>query len=290
MVELSNWGRWGPNDQLGTLNLITPDRRAEAAEQVRLGLSVSLSHDYLKEEAADAASPLRHEMNGVGPTGTWITDRLDVSYHGYAHSHVDALCHMAHEGRVYNGTARSEVATEDGCTQLDITVMKNGIVGRGVLMDIARLKGVEYLDPATLIYPDDLEEWERASGFRVQSGDILFVRSGRWARRAALGPWNTGNLAPGLHVSVVPWLKERGVAMMGSDYTNDRLPHGIEGAVMPIHQLTIVAMGMPLFDNLDLEYLARVAADQQRWTFMLVAAPLAVPGATGSPLNPIAIF
>jgi kynurenine formamidase len=168
--------------------------------------------------------------------------------------------------------------------------MKGGIVTRGVLMDIARLRGVEYLEPGTAIYPEDLEAWEAATGIRVGPGDAVFVRSGRWARRAAQGPWATGRLAAGLHASVAPWLHQRGVAILGSDYTNDALPSGIEGVSMPIHQLTLVAMGMPLFDNLDLEAVAVAAADRGRWEFLLVAAPLAVPGGTGSPLNPLAIF
>ena len=157
-------------------------------------------------------------------------------------------------------------------------------------MDIARLKGVPYLEPGTPIYIEDLEAWEEQAGIRVESGDIVFVRSGRWARRDAHGPWATGEEAAGLHASVIPWLRERGIAMLGSDDTNDVRPSGIEGATQPVHQLTLVAMGMPLFDNLDLESVAEEAGRQNRWEFMLVAAPLAVEGGTGSPLNPLAIF
>ncbi len=157
-------------------------------------------------------------------------------------------------------------------------------------MDMARLKGVAYLEPGTAIRVEDLEAWEREAGIRVSSGDIVFVRAGRWARRAEYGPWETGRHAAGLHASVAPWLRERGIAMLGSDYTNDALPSGVDGVTQPIHQLTIVAMGMPLFDNLDLEAVATEATRQNRWEFMLVAAPLAVEGGTGSPLNPLAIF
>mgnify|MGYP003323636702 FL=1 len=157
-------------------------------------------------------------------------------------------------------------------------------------MDIARLKGVDYLDPETPIYVDDLEAWERESGVRVEPGDIVFVRSGRWARRADVGPWATSEQSSGLHASVAPWLRERGVAMLGGDGTNDVMPSGVDGVAQPIHQLTIVAMGMPLFDNLDLEAVAAEAARQNRWEFLLVAAPLAMDGGTGSPLNPLAIF
>jgi kynurenine formamidase len=287
MAELSNRGRWGAEDERGTLNLITPEVSARAAALVRSGVSVSLSHDYIKDAAEDATSPLEHEMF---EQGAFTSDRLDFAYHGFAHSHMDALCHNSYRGVLYNGFTREEVVTPDGCARLGVTTAKQGIVTRGILMDIAALKGVDYLEPGAAILVEDLEAWEARTGVRVGEGDVVLVRSGRWARRAEEGAWATGRLAAGLHASVAPWLHARGVAMLGSDYTNDQLPSGIPGVSMPIHQLTLVAMGMPLFDNLDLEDLARVAAEQGRWEFFFVAAPLAVPGGTGSPLNPLAIF
>ena len=290
MTDLSNWGRWGDDDQLGTLNLITPQKRLQAIALARVGTSVSLSHNYLKERAEDATSPFGHEMLGIGSPGVFRSDRYTIAYHGYAHSHLDALCHMMYEGRLYNGYVRDDEVTEGGCDKLAIINYKQGIVTRGILMDIARLKGVDYLEPGTPIYVEDLEAWEREAGIRVGSGDIVLVRSGRWARRAEVGAWQTGREAAGLHASVVPWLRERGVAILGSDYTNDVLPSGVEGVTQPIHQLMLVALGTPLFDNLDLEAVAAEAARQGRWEFMLVAAPLAVEGGTGSPLNPLAIF
>lgn len=290
MTELSNWGRWGDDDQLGALNLITPEKRKQAAALVREGISVSLSHDYLTERAADATSPLVHEMLGLARPGPFVSDRYTIAYHGYAHSHMDALCHMALDGVMYNGFTRVDHVTEDGCGKLAILDVKQGIMTKGVLMDIARLKGVDYLEPGTQIYVEDLEAWERQVGVRVEPGDILLVRAGRWARRAEVGPWATGREAAGLHASVAPWLHERDVAMIGSDYTNDALPSGVDGVTQPIHQLVLVAMGVRIFDNLDLEALAAEAARQNRWEFLLTAAPLAVTGGTGSPLNPIATF
>ena len=289
MVDLSNRGRWGANDELGTLNLITPEHRVSAAGLVREGLSVSLSHDYLKERAEDATSPFGHELLG-SPQGGFLSDRYTIAYHGYAHSHMDALCHYSSDGLMYNGISRETVDLVQGCVRLGITNVKQGIVTRGILMDIARLKGVEYLEPGTPIYVEDLEAWEEEAGITVGPGDVVFVRGGRWARRAQEGPWATGRLAAGLHASVAPWLRERGVAMLGSDYTNDVYPSGVQGVVQPIHLLTLVTMGLWLFDNLDLEAVAEAAAEQGRWEFMFVAAPLAVPGGTGSPLNPLAIF
>lgn len=290
--ELSNQGRWGPNDELGTLNLITPEHRVRAARLVTEGVSVSLSHDYLKERAEDATSPFGHEILG-SPTAGYISDRYTVSYHGYAHSHMDALCHNSSGGLMYNGIPRTTVDSipgGDGCTRLGIDNAKQGVVTRGVLLDIARLKGVEYLEPGTPITIADLEAAERQAGVRVGEGDVLLVRAGRWARREETGAWATGRLGAGLHASVLPWLRQRGIAMLGSDYISDVLPSQVEGVAQPIHLITLVTMGLWLFDNLDLEAVAAEAAEQDRWEFMLVAAPLAVPGGTGAPLNPVAIF
>ncbi len=290
MTELSNWGRWGGDDELGTLNLVTPEKRRGALALATAGVSVSLSHTYLTEPDVEATSPVGYEMLGPDRPGPFRSDRYTFAYHGYAHSHMDSLCHMMHEGSLYNGYVRADEVTEEGCARLGVANYKQGIVSRGILMDVPRLKGVDYLEPGTPIRVEDLEAWEREARLRVESGDVLFVRTGRWARRAEHGPWEMNREAAGLHASVAPWLRERGVAMLGADGTNDVLPSGVEGVTQPIHQLTIVAMGMPLFDNLDLEALAAEAARQGRWEFLLVAAPLAVEGGTGSPLNPLAIF
>ena len=189
MTELSNWGRWGQDDQRGTLNLITPEKRKRAAALVQAGVSVSLSHTYLEKRSEDATSPFGHEMLRLGVPGSFVSDRFTIAYHGYAHSHMDSLCHMSHEGKgkMYNGFLPTEI-NEDGCAKFAVTNFKQGIVTRGVLMDIARLKGVEYLEPGTPIYPADLDAWEQQAGITVESGDIVFVRNGRWARRAASAP------------------------------------------------------------------------------------------------------
>ena len=290
MTELSNWGRWGDDDQLGTVNLITLEKRRSALALATAGVSVSLSHNYITERAVDATSPIGYEMLGADSPGPFRSDRYTFAYHGYAHSHLDSLCHMMHNGRMYNGFVRDDHVSADGCGRLAVINFKQGIVSRGILLDIARLKGVDYLEPGTPIYVEDLEAWEREAGVRVEPGDIVFVRNGRWARRAAMGAWAMNEQSAGLHASVAPWLRERGVAILGADGTSDVLPSQVEGVTQPIHQLTIVAMGIPLFDNLDLEAVAEEAARQNRWEFLLVAAPLAMEGGTGSPLNPLAIF
>ncbi len=291
MTELSNWGRWGKADQLGAINLITPAKRKEALKLAKEGVSVSLAHDTNAETAPDNDSPYEHTMTmtGENPRGTWSLDKFGVSFHGYQHTHLDALCHMFWQGKMYNGFSQADV-TRQGAGKLSITNLKRGILTRGILMDIPRLKGVAYLEPGTPIYPEDLEAWEKKAGLKLRPGDAVFIRTGRWARRAAAGPWNISQLSAGLHASCARWLKQRDIALLGSDAASDLLPSGVPGLTHPIHQLTLVAMGMNIFDNCDLEALSEEAARRNRWEFLLTAAPIALVGGTGSPLNPIATF
>jgi len=229
-------------------------------------------------------------MLGIDRPGPFRSDRYTFAYHGYAHSHMDSLCHMMHEGKMYNGYVRDDEVTATGCSKLSTINFKRGILSRGVLIDIAQLKGVDFLEPGTPIYVEDLEAWERETGVTVSSGDIVLIRNGRWARRSVVGPWPMNETSAGLHASVAPWLRKRGVAMLGSDGVSDVLPSQVEGVTQPSHLLALVAMGIPIFDNLDLEAVAEEASRQDRWEFLFIAAPLAMGTGTGSPLNPLAIF
>src|SRR2546425_18707 len=157
-------------------------------------------------------------------------------------------------------------------------------------MDIPRLKGVPYLEPGTAIYPEDLDAWEKKAGVKVSSGDIVLIRTGRWAVRDSKGPWDISKNAAGLYASCAKWLKTRDAAVLGSDAASDVMPSGVAGVAQPIHQLVLIAMGMPIFDNLDLEAVSAEANKRQPWEFPLSAAPVAVAGGTGSPFNPIATF
>jgi kynurenine formamidase len=290
MTELSNWGRWGKADEVGTLNLITVAKRQEAAALVKDGVAISLSHDVLTDPAPDNSEPFIHKMTytGAHPNGDWFMDEYTVRFHGLAHTHMDALAHSAWKGKMYNGFPQLDV-TEQGAKELGITGFRNGIFTRAVLVDIPRLKGLPYLEPSTPIYPEDLDAWEAKTGVKIKSGDVVFIRTGRWARRAAKGPWDPLKIA-GLHVSCVPWLRKRDVAIMGSDACLDVLPSLVEGVTQPVHQLLIIAMGTAILDNCDLEAASAEAAKRNRWTFLLTASPLTVKGGTGSPLNPTAIF
>ena len=295
MEELSNWGRWGADDQLGAANLITAAKRLEAIATVTEGITVSLEHPLLTETAPDVPQPFQRRLLAIPePTEEpaffgGVSDNYSISYHGYSHSHIDSLCHILYKGKMYNGKDQSTV-TEAGCATNSIANLKGGIVTRGVLIDIPLLKGVDYLEPGTPIYQEDLEAFEEMTGVIVRPGDAVFVRTGRWARRAALGPWVVAQGAAGLHASAMPWIKARDVAFLGSDVASDVVPSQIEGVRLPVHQLTITAMGVNLFDNQDLEAVAETAARLNRWEFMVVAAPLAVEGGTGSPVNVLAIF
>jgi kynurenine formamidase len=291
MKELSNWGRWGKDDQLGAMNLITPVKRKQAAALVKEGVSISLARDTNTQTAEDNPQPYEHSMTlaGVGNRGQFSLDKIGVSFHGYQHTHLDALCHMFWQGKMYNGFSQ-EAVTKEGASKLSIANLKQGVFTRGILIDLPKLKGVAYLEPGTAIYPEDLDAWEKKTKIKLTPGDVIFVRTGRWARRAAVGPWDVSKNSAGLHASCAKWIKQRDVAIIGSDVASDLLPSGIEGVSHPIHQLVLVAMGVYIFDNCDLEALSEACDKRNRWDFLLTASPIAVAGGTGSPLNPIATF
>jgi kynurenine formamidase len=283
---LSNWGRWGKDDQIGALNLVTPAKRKEAAGLVKEGVSVSLASDADTVQAVDNPTPYEIERLAIG------NDRIAVRYHGITHTHLDSLAHINDKGVFFNGYKPDEAAVlKDGHPKNSIHNLKNGIFTRGILLDIPRLKGVAYLEPGTSIYVEDLEAWERKAGIKVSSGDALFVRTGVWARRKALGPWLRGRAeggrSAGLDPSVIPWLKQRDIAILGSDHPQYVSPSPLRGAV---HDFALLYLGVHLFDNCDLEALGDAAAARNRWDFLLTAAPLPIRGGTGSPANPIATF
>ena len=289
--ELSNWGRWGKDDQLGAANLITPAKRKQAATLVKEGVSVSLARDLETEKSEYNPSPFKHSMILLGSPekAEIVLDSFEVNYHGYAHTHLDALCHFFPGGKMYNGFGREQITTK-GAAKNSIMALKNGVFTRGILFDIPRLKGLPYLEPGTPIYPRDLEQWETKAGVKVSAGDVIFIRTGRWALQKRTGPWNVGRKSAGLYATCLPWIRQRDLAMIGSDAATDLIPSGVQGAGQPIHEVALAAFGMHIFDNCDLEGLSQTAARYNRWEFLLTAAPLRVVGGTGSPLNPIATY
>ena len=296
-TELSNWGRWGPDDQRGTLNLITPEKTRAAARLVQDGVTVTLAHFVSEEEAIDSQTfgPTRHWMTSVDPnTGAvrFALDAISYSLHDGQLAHMDALCHYATERDgeqvIFNGYPQN--LDLDGCKDLAIDRMGPGYVTRAILVDMPLLRGVDWLEESTPIYVSDLEEWERFAGVTVSSGDVLLVRGGRWAKREQEGPWSYGQTGAGLHASVLPWLKERGVAVLVGDAVNDVQPSGVQGINRPVHTMTQVFIGLPLVDNGYLEDVAREAAARRRWEFMISWQITSVPGGTASPFNAIATF
>lgn len=287
-TQLSNWGRWGKNDQLGTLNLITPARRREAAEQVREGVCVSLARDLNEEKAVDNPDPFRDVMN-LGVDGKFNMDTYTVNFHGFAFSHFDALSHTYYEGHLYNGYPDTDI-TSSGAGVLDAAKYCDGIFTRGVLIDIPWLRGLPYLATNALITAHELDRWEEKTGVHVASGDAVLVRTGRWAYREAKGPWDIAHASAGLAPSTMEWLHRRDAAFLVSDCAHDALPAPVEGVDFPIHVLAIVAMGMPLADQCNLEDVAREARKLNRHTFLLTLAPERIKGGTGSLVNPIATF
>jgi kynurenine formamidase len=295
-TTLSNWGKWGPKDQLGALNYITPEKRARAAGLVREGKTVSLSLPLATAPAPDNPTPVTHLMMYTGkPEETPFAlaasgDYFAIAPHGLANTHLDALCHVFHEGKMYNGYPVTDV-TVQGAKSGAIDAIKEGMVARGSLLDIPRVRGKTWLEPKEAVFPEDLAAAEKAQGLQVEEGDVLFIRTGRHARARALGPWDSfqEGLA-GLHASCLPWLYERRIAAMGSDGASDRFPSGYAGMMAPIHLVTIVAMGVHLIDNCDLEAVSQACAERLRWAFLLMIAPLVLQRGTASPVNPLAVL
>jgi kynurenine formamidase len=296
--QVKNWGKWGADDQRGALNYITPARRAAAARLVRDGESVSCALEFPTAPAPDNPNPAQHMMVMAGDacTSTGIPgleaalDYIGVAFHGMAVSHIDALCHVFVEGKMYNGFDASDVKSI-GALRNSIMAGKDGIASRGVLLDIPRLRGVDWLEITERISPEDLDAAERKQGVRVQEGDILLIATGRDKRRQARGSWSPAEGLAGLDATCIPWLHERRIAVLGSDGVSDAIPNpDAERWPLPVHQCCLVAMGVHLLDNLRLDRLAAACAARERYEFLFVVSPLRIERGTGSPVNPVALF
>jgi kynurenine formamidase len=278
--SVKNWGRWGAADTRGTLNYLSPEHVRRAASLVRSGRTISLSVPVNTVAGPDNPNPAIHYMatghdNDIGAGSLrFATDFIGMQIHGECQTHLDALCHVSYRGQLYNGRP-ADLVTTSGTDVLDVSEYSQGVVGRGVLLDIPRLRGVPWIEPGTAITRAELEAAEQAQHVHLDEGDLFVFRTGHHRRRLELGPWDNGDSGPGkagLHVDAIPLLPERRVA------------------ADPIHPLQITAMGMLACDSLNLEELADACASELRWEFMVVLAPLSIPRATGSPFNPIALM
>lgn len=280
-AEYSNWGRWGKDDQLGTLNLITPAKRKEAAALVKEGIAVSIAHAALtlKDEKSAGYEITRDQLGN---------ERMTYNPHGATKTHLDSLSHIFSsdfDGKGYNDYTPppvADVAKNGGHARGSHLSARNGIFTRAVIFDIPRLQGLPFMERNVAVTVKDLEAWEKKAGVKVTAGDALLLRTGRWAREAKFGPWDflSNGEKSGLDQSVVPWLRQRDVAIVGTDISN------VPGAV---HDFEIVILGVRSLDTIDLEEAADTAARLKRWEALLTMAPLAV-NTTGSAINPILVF
>jgi kynurenine formamidase len=292
--RLRGQARWGPDDRRGALNHITPERVAAAAAGVRAGQAVTLAAP-LAASAADNPEPGARHMKRLPaehsdvPGVSFAADQIAMNVHGDVDSHIDALCHVSYDGSLYNGVPPGAV-TSRGAAELSIDDARDGIVGRGVLLDIPRLRGVPWLEPGDHVTAAELAAAEQAQGVRAGPGDLLFVRVGHRRRRGELGPWDVARSRAGLHPGAAEYLAEREVAALGSDSNSDTAPSVVDGVAFPVHVLAINALGVHLLDYLQFDDLVPACEAAGRWSFLCVIAPLRLPGGTGSPVNPIAIL
>ena len=301
MTSLSNWGRWGDDDQKGCLNLITPEKRKQAASLVKDGVAVSCARPVTTELTPDVTYQVQRYMvdSGEGrdtdPPERKLIRRgaaefIGMVFHGQTITHIDALSHYSWQAKLYNGKPASLITAREGAQSHSIEVASDGIVTRGVLLDIARLRGSKWMAVDDPVMPQDLEAAEELQGVKVEEGDVLLVRTGNYRMRLEEGPRSNTEPATACQVACTPWFKERGVAMLGTDTSNDIKPSHYATVTAPLHTVSLVTLGLWLIDNTNLEQLAEACRQRDRYEFMLTIGPLKLRNVTGSPVNPIAIF
>jgi kynurenine formamidase len=301
--RLSNWGRWGPDDRLGTLNHVTPERRVAGAGLVREGVSVSCSWDLRTGRQPGATVENQRYMlstglgladegrkGGMGRAGA-AQEFIGIVFHGLDVTHLDSLAHIFWDGKLYGGLPASMVSDRQGALAHDVLSAADGVTTRGVLLDIARLRGLDSLEADDHIFPEDLDAAAEAAGIQVEPGDVVLMRTGEGGARRTAGRNYSANMPrTGFQAACLPWLHEHGVAVLGSDVAQDPTPSGYRTVQMPIHMVGIVAMGLWLIDNCQLEDLAATCERLGRWEFYFTLAPIRFQGVTGSPVNPLATF
>lgn len=286
------WGRWAPEGR-GAWNRVTADHVGRAAALVRSGTVVPMARPWDTTPGPDNGNPALHYMSDLGdvvaPEPSAHKDFIGADYHGKAVSHLDALSHIAYRGRFYGGGTARELVGAAGTRFGDVAAL-GSLVTRGVLLDLPAASGTTWLEPGQAVHAADILAAETALGVETGEGDAVLLRTGRFRRRREVGAWDLDAASAGLHVEAMPLLAERGIALLGSDGDSDVRPSPVEGLHSPVHTLAIAAMGVPLLDNLDLEALSAACAEAGRYAFLLLVAPLNVPGGTGSPVNPIAVL
>jgi kynurenine formamidase len=288
--EDRNWGRWGNDDQMGAVNMVTPEKRAAAARLVKSGRAVSLSREFPKTPAANNPTPAIHYMkrNVRGGTGGSATDFYGISYHGTATTHLDALCHVWDGNGMWNGRKADDVITFDGARWGSVEHWKEGIITRGVLLDVPKFRGKPFVTMEEPIHGWELEDIAKAEGITMEPGDALIVYGGRDTWNEVNSTWGTVNEArPGLHASCLRFIRQSDCCLLVWDMMDFQpssydMPWTVHGAIF--------AYGIGLLDNALLQPLAEACAEEGRYEFMLTVNPLRVVGGTASPVNPIALF
>jgi hypothetical protein len=283
----SNWGRWGEDDERGTLNLVTQQVTTAALATVQTGRLVSFGKD-VPTSSESLPHPALHLMTSVGHDSISSQDALLVRTHGFEHTHMDAVGHTFFDGKMYNGRLARDHVTERGLTFGCIKAMAEGIVTRGVLLDVPSVRGLDYLPSGDGVSAADLDAAAAMAEVNIRSGDAIFVRTGHDARIRRNGP-EADDLREGLLADVMPWMHQKEVAVYGGDCI-ERLPSGYLRVPQPLHQIGHVAMGLAILDIPDMERLLEACREHGRNEFVLVLAPLRVPGGTGCAINPLAIF
>jgi len=292
--SLKTWSDF-PADTLerGSLNYITPDVVKNAIAQVKTGRVIPMALAWNTVTGPDNAKPALHYMTSMGEHGAQEpsanTDFIGIDFHGKASTHLDAMTHIIYKDQLFGGKNTFDVVDSQGSQWA--TIDKLGpIITRGVLLDAARLKGVDWLEPGTAVRTADILAMEEKFGFTIGAGDCVLLRSGHFNRRDKLGVWNPDNLSAGFHEEEMELFKARKVSVIGADGDSDCRPSPVVDIESPFHILALPGMGIPLIDNAQLEALGNACAEEQRWTFQMIIAPLNVPGGTGSPINPIAVL
>jgi kynurenine formamidase len=283
--ELNNWGRWGDTDQRGTVNLITPAKREAALKLVRTGRTVSLARDIGPQPALmyHATFPSNRERADV------VLDRFDLVYHGFTITHIDALCHVAWDGQLYNGRPFMQSVTAAGAIWCPIDPLFDGITTRGVLLDVAAGRKDGHVAVGQPVTPRELDAAAARAGVLVEPGDVVVVRSGDEAFRRAHPDWVPRvSPHPGLHLSCLEWFREKDIAAISWDMMDER-PIGYAGFGMGVH-LAIPFLGLALVDNTNPERLAQACREEGRYEFLFTATPIRLVGSTGAPAHPLAIF
>jgi kynurenine formamidase len=285
--RLNNWGRWGHDDQRGAVNLITPAKRQAAQALVKTGRTVSLAREIVPQPHLQfgyhVTFPSKRERADV------VLDRFDLVYHGFWVTHVDALCHVAWDGELYNGRPFAQSLTAAGATWCPIDPLLDGIHSRGVLLDVAAARKEGYVTVGNPVTPRELDETAARFGVRIEPGDVVVVRSGDETFRREHPDWVPRvSPHPGLHLSCLEWFREKDIAAISWDMMDER-PIGYAGFGMGVH-LAIPFLGLALVDNTNPERLAKACAEEGRYEFLFSATPIRLVGATGAPAHPVAVF